>query len=107
MVRHFEFIRILVVGLALIWMAAPASAIAYCDDQSACASVDSACSHSQTAMCTVSCHPACSTALLGAPASQFLGAAHSPPHYPVGLKFLMTVSSGLDPPPPRPSIVGT
>lgn len=107
MVRHFKLIRIFVVGLALIWMAAPASAIAFCGDQSACASADPACSHSQGAMCTVTCQPACSIALLGTPASSFVGAAHSPTHYPVGLKLLMSINSGLDPPPPRPLIART
>lgn len=101
MVRHFKLIRIFVVGIALIWMAAPASAISFCTDQSACASADPTCSHSQSAMCAVTCQPACSIALSGAPATLFLGAAHSPSHYPVELKFHMSISSGLDPPPPR------
>jgi hypothetical protein len=85
-------------------MAAPASAIATCTDEPACASADPACNHSRSAMCTVTCQPACSIALLGTQASLFLGAAHSPPHYPVELEFLMSINSGLDPPPPRPLI---
>ena len=104
MVRHIEFLRIFVVGLALIWMAAPASAIAFCEGQSSCASADPACSHSQSNMCTVTCQPACSIALSGTLASLFPGAAHSPPHFPVGMKFLMSNNCGLDPPPPRPLI---
>jgi hypothetical protein len=102
MPRRFTLLRMILAVLALIWLATPASAVAVCGGQSACESTDPDCNHDRSPMsCPVACKPACSIAIFGAPADLSINPSDMPSYYSPGLKFLVSTSSGLDPPPPR------
>ena len=102
MARTLALLRMVVAGIALAWMAAPSSALVSCGEPPACASADPACNHDRSKLtCTAACQPACSVAVLGTSASLSSNATCSPIHCSAALKFRLSTSSGLDPPPPR------